>query len=131
MTRELKKKAKKKEDTEVKLEVGETFDVGSAKEKDFDLDLDSARFQGKKGQAGTRTKATGYPVKRSTPRATNMKIGRYSRTNSRTFSPWPGESQRAPTSSGMTASGRVSKMIRSRPFSVRRSGTSLGIEPSR
>lgn len=41
------------------LDVAETFDVGNSKEKDFDLDLDAARFQGKKGQAGTRTKMNG------------------------------------------------------------------------
>jgi len=54
--RKLKRKAKK-EDAEVKLDVGDTFEVAEAKDKDFDLDLDAAKFQGKKGQAGTRTKA--------------------------------------------------------------------------
>ncbi len=55
--RKLKKKNKQEKTTEVKLDIAESFDVATAKEKDFDLDLDSARFQGKKGQAGTRTKA--------------------------------------------------------------------------
>ncbi len=55
--RKLKKKGKQEKTTEVKLDIAESFDVSNAKEKDFDLDLDSARFQGKKGQAGTRTKA--------------------------------------------------------------------------
>ncbi|HVL87552.1 MAG TPA: hypothetical protein VM681_06060 [Candidatus Thermoplasmatota archaeon] len=54
----LKKKTKQAKKTEVKFEVGEEFEAASAKDKDFDLDLDAARFQGKKGQAGTRTKAT-------------------------------------------------------------------------
>jgi hypothetical protein len=55
--RKLKKKAKSEKSTEVKLDVGDTFEVATAKDKDFDLDLDAAKFQGKKGQAGTRTKA--------------------------------------------------------------------------
>lgn len=55
--RKLKKKAKSEKANEVKLELGDTFDVATAKDKDFDLDLDAAKFQGKKGQAGTRTKA--------------------------------------------------------------------------
>lgn len=55
--RKLKKKSKSEKTTEVKLDIGETFEVANAKEKDFDLDLDAAKFQGKKGQAGTRTKA--------------------------------------------------------------------------
>lgn len=55
--RKLKKKAKTEKANEVKLELGDTFDVATAKDKDFDLDLDAAKFQGKKGQAGTRTKA--------------------------------------------------------------------------
>lgn len=55
--RKLKKKAKSDKTAEVKLELGDTFEVATAKDKDFDLDLDAAKFQGKKGQAGTRTKA--------------------------------------------------------------------------
>lgn len=55
--RKLKKKAKQEKGVEVKLDVGDTFEVATAKDKDFDLDLDAAKFQGKKGQAGTRTKA--------------------------------------------------------------------------
>lgn len=55
--RKLKKKSKAEKASEVKLELGDTFDVATAKDKDFDLDLDAAKFQGKKGQAGTRTKA--------------------------------------------------------------------------
>lgn len=51
---------KKKEDAKspaVQLHLGDTFEVAEAKDKDFDLDLDAAKFVGKKGQAGTRTKA--------------------------------------------------------------------------
>ncbi len=56
----LKKKDKQKEeDEEVDLDVGDSFDVSDAKDEDFELDLDSARFQGKKGQAGTRTRSSG------------------------------------------------------------------------
>lgn len=55
--RKLKKKAKQEKGTEVKFELGDTFEVGSTKDKNFDLDLDAAKFQGKKGQAGTRNRA--------------------------------------------------------------------------
>jgi hypothetical protein len=55
--RKLKKKSKAEKASEVKLDLGDTFEVATAKDKDFDLDLDAAKFQGKKGQAGTRTKA--------------------------------------------------------------------------
>ena len=55
--RKLKKKSKQEKGVEVKLDLGDTFEVAEAKDKDFDLDLDAAKFQGKKGQAGTRTKA--------------------------------------------------------------------------
>lgn len=55
--KKLKKKAKTERGPEVKLDLGDTFEVAEAKDKDFDLDLDAAKFQGKKGQAGTRTKA--------------------------------------------------------------------------
>jgi len=51
-------KRQKTEATQV-IDIAETFDVANAKEKDFDLDLDAAKFQGKKGQAGTRTKMGG------------------------------------------------------------------------
>jgi hypothetical protein len=59
--RRLKKKAKQEKGTEVKLDIAETFDVANAKEDDFasDLSMDAAKFQGKKGQAGTRTKTAG------------------------------------------------------------------------
>lgn len=53
--RKLKKRGPKNDTSN--LELGDAFDVAEAKDKDFDLDLDAAKFQGKKGQAGTRTKA--------------------------------------------------------------------------
>lgn len=55
----LKKKLKKKTaraEPELLFDVADTFDIASAKDKDFDLDLDAAKYQGKKGQAGSRTK---------------------------------------------------------------------------
>ncbi|MHB8584682.1 MAG: hypothetical protein ACYDDF_02440 [Thermoplasmatota archaeon] len=56
--RKLKKKSKAEKGTEVKIDIAETFDVANAKDDLADLDIDSARYQGKKGQAGTRTKTT-------------------------------------------------------------------------
>ena len=56
--RKLKKKKQQKDEKAVTFDVGESFSPAEAKEEDFELDLDSAIFQGKKGQAGTRTKAT-------------------------------------------------------------------------
>lgn len=56
--RKLKKRQKKDEGKLVSFDVGESFSPAEAKEEDFELDLDSAIFQGKKGQAGTRTKAS-------------------------------------------------------------------------
>lgn len=50
-----------KVDTQINLDTEEAFNPANAKDKDFDLDLDSARFQGKKGQAGSRTKAPKEP----------------------------------------------------------------------
>jgi hypothetical protein len=64
MSTEQKKKVTLKKKTaqvnpEVKLELGDTFDVASAKDKDFDLDMDAATFTGKKGQAGSRSRLVG------------------------------------------------------------------------
>lgn len=53
----LKKRAQQKPEISLDSELIEFFSPASAKDKDFDLDLDAARFQGKKGQAGTRTKS--------------------------------------------------------------------------
>lgn len=52
-----KRKQRQVKKEEVKLDLTESFDPANAKDKDFDLDLDAARFQGKKGQAGTRNKS--------------------------------------------------------------------------
>jgi hypothetical protein len=56
MTLELKEKEESKQEEE-ELDFGATFDTEDAKDEDFDLNLDSARFQGSKGQAGTRTRS--------------------------------------------------------------------------
>jgi hypothetical protein len=58
LAKKLKKKDKQDEEDSVDLDVGDSFHVSEAKDEDFDLDLDSARFQGKKGQAGTRTRSS-------------------------------------------------------------------------
>lgn len=55
--RKPKRRSKTKLPAAVPLDIAETFDVANAKDKDFDLDLDAAKYQGKKGQAGSRTKA--------------------------------------------------------------------------
>ena len=49
-------KKKKKQDQEKKLEfeAGKVFTPGEAKEEDFELDLDSARFKASKGEGGDR-----------------------------------------------------------------------------
>lgn len=56
----LQKKKKKQEDGEtVDLDISTSFDVADAKDEDFELSMDSARFTGSKGQAGSRTKTSG------------------------------------------------------------------------
>ena len=57
----LKKKSKKKDEgkTELSLKLGDVFEVGEDREKDFDLDMDAAVYTGQKGQAGTRRKDDG------------------------------------------------------------------------
>ena len=52
-------KAAKKEKAKTEVQLGALGDVAAAKAKDFDLDLGAATWQGKKGQAGTRTRAGG------------------------------------------------------------------------
>jgi len=52
---DLKKKTDSDEES-ADIDFGASFDPADAKDEDFELDLDSSRFQGKKGQAGTRTK---------------------------------------------------------------------------
>lgn len=43
---------------EIEFNVGETF--APSKEADFDLNLKEMQYQAKKGQSGSRTKATNY-----------------------------------------------------------------------
>lgn len=63
MENESKKKLKKKQvvkpEVHLDQELAEFFSPANAKDKDFDLDMDAAKFQGKKGQAGTRSKSGG------------------------------------------------------------------------
>ena len=47
-------KKKKKEAKKLEFEAGKVFAPGEAKEEDFELDLESARFRAQKGQGGDR-----------------------------------------------------------------------------
>ena len=47
-------KRKKKEEKKLEFEAGKVFTPSEAKEEDFELDLDSARFKAQKGQGGDR-----------------------------------------------------------------------------
>jgi hypothetical protein len=53
---QLEQKATKKKKKEVKLEfeAGKVFKPSEAKDQDFDLDLDSARYKARKGEGGDR-----------------------------------------------------------------------------
>ncbi len=48
------KKRKKKQQKKLEFEAGKVFTPGEAKEEDFELDLDSARYKAQKGQGGDR-----------------------------------------------------------------------------
>lgn len=48
------KKKKKEEEKKLEFEAGKVFTPSEAKEEDFELDLDSARFRAQKGQGGDR-----------------------------------------------------------------------------
>jgi len=48
------KKKKKEEPKKLEFEAGKVFSPGEAKDQDFELDLDSARFKAQKGQGGDR-----------------------------------------------------------------------------
>jgi len=48
------KKKKKEEPKKLEFEAGKVFNPGEAKDQDFDLDLDSARYKAQKGQGGDR-----------------------------------------------------------------------------
>ncbi len=54
--REQPQKKRKKKDKEPKLEfeAGKVFKPSEAKDQDFDLDLESARYQARKGEGGDR-----------------------------------------------------------------------------
>ena len=47
-------KKKKKETKKLEFEAGKVFSPGEAKDEDFELDLDSARYKAQKGQGGDR-----------------------------------------------------------------------------
>ncbi len=47
-------KRKKKGEKKLEFEAGKVFTPGEAKEEDFELDLDSARFKAQKGEGGDR-----------------------------------------------------------------------------
>ena len=47
-------KRKKKAEKKLEFEAGKVFTPAEAKEEDFELDLDSARFKAQKGQGGDR-----------------------------------------------------------------------------
>lgn len=51
----LKKKDSQDTEAENEIDVEGAFAVEDAKDEDFELNLDSARFKGQKGQAGDRT----------------------------------------------------------------------------
>jgi len=48
------KKKKKEEPKKLEFEAGKVFNPGEAKDQDFDLDLDSARYKAQKGEGGDR-----------------------------------------------------------------------------
>lgn len=51
---EEKPRRRKKSDKKLEFEAGKVFSPGEAKEEDFELDLDSARYRAQKGQGGDR-----------------------------------------------------------------------------
>jgi hypothetical protein len=51
---EQKKKQKKEKEVKLEFEAGKVFKPEEAKDQDFELDLDSARFKARKGQGGDR-----------------------------------------------------------------------------
>ncbi len=51
---EKKSKKKKKKEPKVEFEAGKVFKPSEAKDQDFDLDLDSARYKARKGEGGDR-----------------------------------------------------------------------------
>lgn len=49
-----KKRKKKDEEPKLEFEAGKVFKPSEAKDQDFDLDLDSARYSARKGEGGDR-----------------------------------------------------------------------------
>jgi len=47
-------KKKKKESKKLEFEAGKVFSPEAAKDEDFELDLDSARYKAQKGEGGDR-----------------------------------------------------------------------------
>ncbi len=48
------KKKKKKEEPKLEFEAGKVFKPSEAKDQDFELDMESARFKARKGEGGDR-----------------------------------------------------------------------------
>ena len=48
------RKGKMKKDEKLSFQLGEVFSPGQAKEKDFELDQESAIYRARKGQGGDR-----------------------------------------------------------------------------
>ena len=48
------KKKKKEEPKKLEFEAGKVFNPGEAKDEDFELDLDSARYKAQTGEGGDR-----------------------------------------------------------------------------
>ncbi len=49
-----KQKKKKKKEIKLEFEAGKVFKPSEAKDQDFELDLESSRFQARKGEGGDR-----------------------------------------------------------------------------
>ncbi len=49
-----KKKKKKKEEPKLEFEAGKVFKPSEAKDQDFELDMESARYNARKGEGGDR-----------------------------------------------------------------------------
>lgn len=49
-----KKKQKKEKEVKLEFEAGKVFRPAEAKDQDFELDLDAAKFRARKGEGGDR-----------------------------------------------------------------------------
>jgi len=54
MQAEERPKKRKKQEKKLEFEAGKVFTPGEAKEEDFELDLESAKFRAQKGEGGDR-----------------------------------------------------------------------------